>query len=102
MTRCPEIKDQDHVVNELKALLEAQAATQARASEELLSRIEASRESTGGLEKGPVGGDWPSYSTGADTGERAGSSSSHRGGVIVESLLRAVGEVQIARGGSLA
>ena len=60
--------DQEHIIEELKTPLQ----NQARTFEKRLSKIEASREGTGGLQEGSVGGDQPLYSEGAGTGERAG------------------------------
>lgn len=90
--------DSDYRVEALKALLE----TLARTFEETLSRIDASRENTGGLKEGPVGGDQTSYPKGAGTGEQAGSASGRRCGAIIDSVLLAVGEAATARGSDTA
>ena len=42
------------------------------------------------------------HSAGAGTGERAGSVSGRRDGAGIDSLLRIIGEVEVARGGMFA
>ena len=88
---------QDNSGQELKTLVEAQART----FQEMLSRIEASRENTGGLQEGSVGGDQPSYSEGPETSELVASASSRRDGENIDGLLPAVGAVKNARGSCL-
>ena len=87
--------DRDNAVAELKALLEAQTKTLVGR----LMRVEAAQENIGGRTGRSVS------EAGADNvpeAEAAGSAASERrGGVETDSLLQAVGEVEI-RGGTFA
>ena len=88
--------DQEGFVEKLSLI-----ANQARTCVETLSKIEASREETGRLPERSVDGD--QRPEGAGTGERAGSvSPSRREGVNINSRLQTIGEVEVARGSSLA
>ena len=62
------------------------------------------REETGRLQEGSVGVNQPLHSEGDGAGERAGSASPSRRdeGVNIDSLLRTIGEVEVARGSRLA
>ena len=69
-----------------------------------MSKTETSREETGVLQGGSIGGDQPLYYEGAGTGEQEVSAAGRRDkGVNINNLLQqTIGEVEVARGSCFA